>query len=861
MEVGRTLMRAVAGTRIGNPSILSAPRRVSKAPDALGLDAICSRYAECVVPTVGNSIGLLMVIAYGRIDTLPKTAQARGDITLTTMLARVHYTASLRSMASAAWYRLVLATVLAMAGKPVSGMDLVWAEGDYTAKGLPAVIGTFPWSDIDLEITGPGIKRLDTSLVNYGQIHLKEGSLEIPKGNVLTNKAGVRIHEGAGIAASSSGTINNSGALVWASPFPEQWPPDPIDVPYWKVSGASLVNAGVLSTSGIVEYTGNGALTFNEGTVFQTDSSAWPYRVGVHRINKPGIVTFNLPYTGFGEGVVELADGTFVAAHPSGFTTTQGFVWSGGQISGSWINARGFKAESGREKVLLGGSIFENQSSFDLMGGTLLIKEGAGFISSYAGTSTPEVLVHDDTTIRVERGAVFGASAGSLRKASGDGDTTILVEGGASFGVYQWPGLGEQQLRVDSGRINIEGSGSLRLNNLHVVGPGRVRMATTGEVFVREGLSIAGAALEIGGGTWLPDSAPLLVRGGVHWTGGTLFNNWKIAEGSTWTITGEGDRRLTGVLENHGTIDVVGPVSLVRPEASDISIVNAGVIRFDSGDVYPFSGAGARIENRSTGRIEILSATTFLSLSSLRGPHIFPYPENQGLIFVGAGGKLILYPFVSSERFENFGEIVVDTGGSIDFGYLTYPGNMTNYGRMSISGTLRGAVINEGFLSVGDSIYLGEWIGSLSLGAAGTLAIDIESMDRFDSLPLSDPAIRGTLLIRSAGYEPIIGESFSVLSSPEGRIHGQFDHVLVEGFEPGIRFDVHYGEHAVTVEVVAVPEPSTFCTVSVGGALVAGRVLRRFRSRRRTACRGLERDHASLGDDQARRSSARSRLI
>ncbi len=748
----------------------------------------------------------------------------------------MHQRARLLSMASSARYHLVLATVLAIAGKPASGMDLIWAEGDYTTKGLPTVIGTFPWSDIDLDITGPGIKRLDTSILNYGRIHLKEGSLEIPQGKVLTNKASVHIREGAGIATSSSGTINNSGALVWASPFPESWPPLPSHVPYWKLSGVSLVNTGVLSTSGIIEYTGDGTLTFNEDTVFQSDSSAWPHRVGIHKINKPGIVTFDLPYTRPGEGVVELAGGTFVSTHPSGFTTEQRFVWSGGQIAGHWINTREFKADSANEKILMKGATFENGARFDLMSGTLRIKNGAAFFSSFAGISTPEVMVHDDTTIRVEPGAVFGVSGSSLHKASGDGDTTILVDGGASYGVSPRPGIQEQALRVDSGRINIEGSGWLNLNNLHVVGPGQVRMATTGEVFVREGLSIAGGTLEIGGGTWLPDRAPFLVQGDVHWTGGTLYYHWKIAEGSTWTISGQGNRRLTDVLENYGTIHVKGPLQIVDSSFGGRGISNAGVMRFESTNsgVFPFGIAGRQIENRTTGRIEVLSGEVDLSLYGSREieglPYTLDYRENRGQIRVSRGGMLVLGSPSQAGTLENFGDIVVDEGATVDVG------SMTNLGRLSISGTLRGSVTNEGLLSVGKVVYLGDWLGELVLGAAGTLAIDIESSDRFDSLPVSDSEIRGTLLIRSAGYAPILGQSFSILSSPEAGIRGQFAHVLTEGFGQSVKFDVRYGERAVTVEVVAVPEPSTVCTIGVGGALVAGTVLRR---RRRTAHPGF----------------------
>jgi hypothetical protein len=469
--------------------------------------------------------------------------------------------------------------------------------------------------------------------------------------------------------------------------------------------------------------------------MFQADSSAWPSRLGLHKINKPGLVTFNLPYARDGEGIVELAGGTFVATHSSGFTTTQDFVRSGGQISGHRINTKGFRADSVNEKILMEDARFETAARFDLMGGALVLREGAGFISNDTGFSPPDVVVHGDAAIRVATGAVFATGTGSVRKFSGDGDTPVLVEGGASLGYRLW--TGEEGIRVNSGRIDIEGSGWLRLNDVHVVGPGQVRMATTGGVFVHEGITVSRTALEIGGGQWIPESTPgnaLIVQGDVHWTGGTWLDNWKIADGSTGTILGQGDTRLTGVLHNHGTIHTVGPLQIVNPLFAGHGIVNAGVMRLESDNVFPFAVAGGKVDIRSTGKIEVVSGNAHLSVYRSRAieglPYTIDFHENRGRIVVSAGSMLVLEARDETRTVENFGEILVEEGGTVDMGYTT------NFGRLSISGTLRGSVTNEGLLDVGDAIYSGNWLGKLTLGVAGTLVLDIESGDHFEYLTL-----------------------------------------------------------------------------------------------------------------------------
>lgn len=731
------------------------------------------------------------------------------------------------------------AALLTAVNVPALALDLTWTEGSYSANGFPTVLGSFGGTYLDL--TGPENKPLDRSIENGGEINLRGGTLEILEGKVLTNNRTLNVFPTGAISTASAGTISNSGTINWAT---TRGPLDLGHVDYWKLSGVSLINSGALVTDGIVEYTGGGSLTFNDRTSFQTYFTSFTQRPGVHKINKSGIVTFNLPYTSnFDTTVVELANGTFVAAHEDGFRPSQNFVWSGGQLSGKWTNVREFKANSQGEKILAEGASFLNQAQFELAGGTLTLKSGADFHTEYQGQTTPQFLIHGGTTIRVEAGVFLTTSRGDFRKVSGEDDATILVEGSANFGGEFGRIDGEREFRVDAGRVNIEGNGMLVLNPLHIVGPGRVRMATTGDVWLNAsistdegrrntGIRVSGAGLEIGGGYWRPSLGsslenPMAIQGDVHWTGGTLEGHWSIPEGSTWTVSGDGERKLTDVLENHGTIKAVGPVLLVTNTLRSERIVNAGVMRFESDYVFPFGGMGVRTENRPGATIEIASGPVFLALYGPRkvegSSFVFEFPENRGKIVVSGGSELLVNP---QTYWDNFGEIVLEKGGKI------YLDNVKNYGRMSIDGRFFGLIKNEGELSLGPEADDDPFPGSVALGSAGTLVLKIESSDSFDSLRLSSlnsgeaPELRGRIVIKSAGYRPAVGESISVLS---GTIHGQFSDVSFEGFDPALRLGLRYGAHGVTVEVAAVPEPATWCMFGVGGALVAGAELRRRR--------------------------------
>lgn len=727
--------------------------------------------------------------------------------------------------------RAPLAAILATATAPAFAIDMTWTEGDFSSKGFPIYLGAYPWTG--LELIGPGNKRLDRSIENGGEINLRGGSLDITDGTVLTNYQTLRVFETAGISTASAGTINNTGRIIWAV---SQRPYGSDQVDHWQLAGVSLINSGTLSTDGVVEYTGGGTLTFNEGTSFQTDYSVLGQRPGIHKINKNGIVMFNISSTGFGYGDVELANGTFIAAHERGLTLHQNFVWSGGEMRGDWNNLRTFKMAGAGQKVLGEGSHFQSSERVDLTDGYLLIKSRALFVSDPFRTDNSTdrgMFLHNDADIGVEELAGFGIGSGGLYKVSGLGDSTISVAGNVGFSTF---GLVETELRADSGRINIVGSGEVTLFDIVIGGAGTVRVAPDGNVRVHYGLRVKNSALEIGGGTWSAfpriGSEELVVQGDLRWTGGTLVGHWVVPEGSTWYVSGDATRRIEGVLENRGTIIASGPVRLVSQSFSwGERIVNAGVMRFESDYVFPFGGSGVRTENRPGARIEIASGPVFLRLSGPRkvegSPVDFEYPENRGTIVVSTGGELLLNP---DSHWDNFGEIVTERGTRINLG------NITNYGRIALEGSFFGWIKNEGELSVGaetdDDPFLS---GSVDLSSAGTLILNVESADSFDSLSVGNvstieaPQLRGTLILRNAGYQPVAGESISVLSNRYERIHGQFSEVFFEGFDPALRFEMRYGEHAVTVDVLAVPEPVTWWMFGAGGGLCAAMERRRRR--------------------------------
>ena len=121
--------------------------------------------------------------------------------------------------------------------------------------------------------------------------------------------------------------------------------------------------------------------------------------------------------------------------------------------------------------------------------------------------------------------------------------------------------------------------------------------------------------------------------------------------------------------------------------------------------------------------------------------------------------------------------------------------------------------------------------GNLVMGAESVLEIGVTDVLYFDTLAVSGSVLlNGRLVLRGlTDFIPGLGDSFRVLTSNGGQIEGgAFSAISWEGLQ-GIRFDATYNAHDVTLNVVAIPEPSTQFLMLAGTFMVGGLALRRKR--------------------------------
>jgi hypothetical protein len=105
--------------------------------------------------------------------------------------------------------------------------------------------------------------------------------------------------------------------------------------------------------------------------------------------------------------------------------------------------------------------------------------------------------------------------------------------------------------------------------------------------------------------------------------------------------------------------------------------------------------------------------------------------------------------------------------------------------------------------------------GPLRLAGGGALHIELASPDAFDQLVVTGAVtLGGTLALWNAGYQPVLGDSFSVLAF--GDSAGSFDQLGWHGFGSGVGFGLALGDGRILLTVTAVPEPATALALTLG---------------------------------------------
>ncbi len=516
--------------------------------------------------------------------------------------------------------------------------------------------------------------------------------------------------------------------------------------------------------------------------------------------------------------------------------TFQGVAsWTGGSISGAasttFANDLGISGAAtktivgGRTVNLQGtttwsGNTGDNNNAIRFWNGATVNNNGtfndanafASFIEHNVGgphhfNNVGTYNKQSNTVTTVDIGVAFNNS-GTTNVNAG----TLLLAGGTS-----------------SGTFNIANGAKLEFRN----GASTLDNATTGGAGVLQVSSDnvgADAVLTVNGGTHT--SAVLIsgstltgadhrFQGPATWTGGAITGAASTTFDNDVTISGANTKTLSGarVVNLNGTTTWSGNTARNN---NAIDFVNGGTINnhgtfndqnaFDSfmshnrGGPHSFNNTGTfnkqsntttLIENfvvfNNTGTVN-LNAGTLQVTSAL---------SNQGLVNIAAGATLL----GSNASFVNAG---------------TFRGDGT------AATHLNGDMVNQGAIEPGFGIGRLTVDGDLAQSASGVLRIDLASLASFDQLAvIDDVTLGGSIIARNAGYVPVVGDSFVVVTFDQRLGNSTFDTVGKQGYGAGVMFEAVYNAHDVTLVVVSVPEPASYALLLAGLATVGTLARRR----------------------------------
>ena len=160
-------------------------------------------------------------------------------------------------------------------------------------------------------------------------------------------------------------------------------------------------------------------------------------------------------------------------------------------------------------------------------------------------------------------------------------------------------------------------------------------------------------------------------------------------------------------------------------------------------------------------------------------------------------------------------------------GHLVHQGRITgggvlhnlSTGVISGNGVIETTLINDGQIQPGNSPGALTAAAGWQQTATGTYVVEIAGMapvSEFDMVLAGGPVmLGGTLEVRWLdGYQPLAGQSFTILQLAEGSLSGAFDTIVIEGAGPEVQFQVEYADDAVRLNaqqpfVVELEGPTT----------------------------------------------------
>ena len=401
--------------------------------------------------------------------------------------------------------------------------------------------------------------------------------------------------------------------------------------------------------------------------------------------------------------------------------------------------------------------------------GTIDLARGADFSGGTSGT--PLQLTNSGTLhVSATREARVFLAGGSFTQAGG----TLAIDG---------------DLLVDAGTLRVEG-GAITGNPVQIQGGGALS-AAAGAPAPAASIEFTGLPARIE--TDLPAGFVVMVTdspGTLTLGNGGGFTN----AGTIRTVPGTGSVTLDtsgGPLRNSGTITRAGFYSTSIRAGS---ITNTGTINATptTGYPYPLWLAAPVIDNRGT--IDLArggsfgEGTTTGRVSQL---------TNSGTIHVPADRDATAY--LAGTFTQTAGTLALDGDLVVDGGTVRVEG-----GAITGTGTLDGDLYNAGTVAPGDSPGILTVTGDYVQAPAGTLSVEIASLDPgdIDLLRVGGAAqIAGILKVQASGYVPVLDDLVTLIEA--GAVSGSFSTIDGAAVGTGLGFVPEPTATAYRLRVVA----------------------------------------------------------
>jgi carbonic anhydrase/acetyltransferase-like protein (isoleucine patch superfamily) len=458
------------------------------------------------------------------------------------------------------------------------------------------------------------------------------------------------------------------------------------------------------------------------------------------------------------------------------------------------------------------GGLTLNASTISLAQGSILAPQGT---QSFSGNGT--ILFADNNAnnrLNLEAGDLTLGAGVTVRGHTGyigqqnfvGGASNLINNGSISADVSGGTiTLAPNGITTNNGTLSAQNGGTLLLNRDVTNNPGGQIIAGVGSTVVQNGVALNGVINVVGSGTFKPSN-----NGGNFLNAATLSGNLDMAAAVAI-------ERVTGGLSlNAGTIKI-GQGSILAPQGNQ-TISGTGSI------VFADNNPNNRL-NMEAGNLTLGAGVSVRGNTGYIGQQVFvggtANLTNNGTISADSSGGVITV--APNGTFTNNGTLNTATGATI-----VLPTNFSNNGLMKGTGTFTvpGTLTNAGTVAPGASPGSLALTGNYAQAAAGTFAVELQSLAIHDLFNVSGTAaVGGTLALSCFGACSFnVGDVVTILDSV-GDLSGSFASVTLNGFATGA-FSVVYDtvndkvDLLVTQAVSSVPEPSSYAMLLAGLGMV-----------------------------------------